>query len=763
MTKAPVIETLFAFFFKYSPYVFRQGEFRLAVSSPVYIAAVVVGIIAFATVLTYRSAPGDASLLDRAFLITLRLCLVGIVLFCLFRPVLILRAAVPQQNFLGVLLDDSRSMRVIDQDGKPRSEFVNSAFAPDSKVLKELSSRYALRYFRFNSSADRISSPRDLSFDGTQTKLGAALQRVKEEFSGLPLAGLVMVTDGADTDQASIQESLLGLRASHVPVFTVGVGRESLGKDIQISRVNTPRTVLKGTNLSVDVIVAQNGFKGTTVPLNVEDSGRILSTQDVALTNDGEPTTVRVHFTASEAGARNVRFRIPAQTGEEITQNNSRDVLIDVEDRKEKILFFDGEPHFEVKFIRRAVSEDPNIQLVLLQRTAENKYFRGSVDNGDELAAGFPKTRDELFAYRGLILGSIEAAAFTGDQLRMISDFADRRGGGLLMIGGRRAFAEGGYGGTPIADALPVVLESKQPDTTLRLQVSATRDGQAHAVTQIEKTEAESAKRWPELPPVISVNPIHSLKPGATALLKGMDENRREAIVLAYQRYGRGKTLALPVYDTGIAWQMDAKISVEDQTHETFWRQLMRWMVDGVPDQVELMTSPDQVEPGEQVTLIAEVADPSYVEVNDAAVSAHLTGPNGFVLDVPLQWTGERNGEYRGAFTPSNLGLYEAKVDAAHGNASIGQNVAHIRVAPSDSEYFDAAMRAPLLRRISEETGGVFYTPETMGTLPDDVKYTGRGVTTVEERDLWDMPVVLFLLLTVMLGEWSYRRIRHLA
>ena len=162
MTTAPVIDTLFAFFFKYSPYVFRQGEFRLAVSSPVYIAAIVVGIVALATVLTYRSAPGDASLLDRAFLITLRLCLVGIVLFCLFRPVLILRAAVPQQNFLGVVLDDSRSMRVIDQDGKPRSEFVNTAFAPDSKILKELSSRYAVRYFRFNSSADRISSPRDL-------------------------------------------------------------------------------------------------------------------------------------------------------------------------------------------------------------------------------------------------------------------------------------------------------------------------------------------------------------------------------------------------------------------------------------------------------------------------------------------------------------------------------------------------------------------------------------------------------------------------
>lgn len=757
-----MFDSLFAFFFKYSPYVFQQGEFRLAPSSPVYIAVALAAIAALATVLTYRSAPGDASLLDRAVLIALRLCLVALVLFCLFRPVLILRAAVPQQNFLGILLDDSRSMRVADHDGKPRGEFVTSMFGPESPVMKALSIRYAVRVFRFASSTDRVGAARELSFDGTQTKLGEALQRAKDEFSGLPLAGIVMVTDGADTEEASIQESLLGLRASQIPVFTVGVGREALGRDIQISRVSTPRTVLKGTNLAVDVIVSQNGFRGTTVPLNVEDSGRILSSQEVALTNDGEPTTVKVHFTANEPGARTIRFRIPTQQGEEITQNNAREVLLDVRDRKEKILFFDGEPHFEVAFVRRAVRDDPNMQLVLLQRTTETKFFRAMIDSGDELAAGFPKTRDELFSYRGLILGSIEASAFTGDQLRMISDFADRRGGGLLMIGGRRAFAEGGYAGTPVADALPVVLESKQPETSVRLQVSPTRIGQSHAVTQIEKTEQQSVKRWSELPQVISVNPIRQLKPGATALLRGVDENGRESIVLAYQRYGRGKTLAFPVYDSW-TWQMDQKISVEDMTHETYWRQLMRWLVDGVPDQVELTSSPDQVEPGEEVTLIAEVADSSFLEVNDAGVSVHVTGPKGAVLDVPLQWTGERNGEYRGTFTPAENGMYEARVEATRAGATVGTNVGHVRVAPSDSEYFDAAMRAPLLRRISEETAGVHYTPQTIASLPDDVKYTGRGVTTVEERDLWDMPVILFLLLTVMLAEWSYRRIRHLA
>ena len=119
-----------------------------------------------------------------------------------------------------------------------------------------------------------------------------------------------------------------------------------------------------------------------------------------------------------------------------VTQNNARDVLVVVEDRKEKILYFEGEPRFEVKFIRRAVADDENLQLVVLQRTAENKFLRIQVEDADDLLGGFPKTREELFQYRGLILGSIEASYFTPDQLRMIADFVNQRGGGLMMLGG---------------------------------------------------------------------------------------------------------------------------------------------------------------------------------------------------------------------------------------------------------------------------------------------------------------------------------------
>ena len=199
--------------------------------------------------------------------------------------------------------------------------------------------------------------------------------------------------------------------------------------------------MLKGTSLVVNVVLTQTGFAGATVPINVEDEGRIVGTQEVTLPPDGESATVRVRFTASDPGPRMFSISVPPQANEQVTQNNARSALIEVNDRSEQILYFEGEPRFEPKFIMRAVEDDKNLQVVLLQRTAENKYYRRGVDNKDVLEAGFPKTREELFAYRALILGSVEAASFSPDQLRMIADFVSKRGGGLLMLGGRRSFA----------------------------------------------------------------------------------------------------------------------------------------------------------------------------------------------------------------------------------------------------------------------------------------------------------------------------------
>src|SRR2546427_903156 len=356
------MDKLFRFLFKYPPLVFQQGDFAWGLSRPVLLVVAGVTAVAIAALFTYRGLSTVDRTRDRIVLVGLRLAALTVLLFCLFRPTLILKAAVPQQNFLGVLIDDSRSMAIADRDGQPRSAFVQQQLnGPSAKLLDALSQRFVVRFFRFSSSSDRVASASDLKFGGTSTRLGQALDRARDELAGLPLAGLVMVTDGADTSDATIDESLASLKARSIPVFTVGLGQERFAKDIQVTRVETPRSVLKGTALVVDVVLSQTGYGGQTVPLTVEEEGGNVGTDEVTMATHGEAATVKVRFTAGEAGARLFRFKVPVQSGEQVTQNNARDALIQVNDRAEKVLYYEGEPRPEYKFLRRAVQDDKNL------------------------------------------------------------------------------------------------------------------------------------------------------------------------------------------------------------------------------------------------------------------------------------------------------------------------------------------------------------------------------------------------------------------
>jgi len=264
------------------------------------------------------------------------------------------------------------------------------------------------------------------------------------------------------------------------------------------------------------------------------------------------------------------------------------------------------------------------------------------------------------------------------------------------------------------------------------------------------------------LPQVSTINAPLPLKPGATLLLNGTDERGRAIPALASHQFGRGKAIAFPVQDSW-EWQMHASIPVEDQTHERFWRQMLRWVVESVPDAVDVKTTTERVDPGEAVTIEANVRDKQYVEMNGATVTAQVARPGGATFTVPLQWTGERDGQYRATFVTSEPGAYEVSVDANRAAEAVGSARTYVRAAPADIEFFDPTMHAPPLRRIAEETGGRFYNAADVTGLAEDVRYAGRGVTSIEERELWNMPIILIMLMGLICAEWGYRRAVGLA
>lgn len=759
------MDVLFELLFKYRPVVFERGDVVFGAAWPARVAVLVAGVAAVAAVATYTRVRVRGNPRDRLVLGGMRALILALLVLALLHPALLVATAVPQRNVVGVLIDDSRSMRVADMDGRSRADVVRSLLGgPNAPLYRALGEKFVVRFFRVGGGGSRVAGATDLAFDGPRTQLAPALEGVRQELAGVPLAGLVLVSDGADNAPGSLGETLLSLSARRVPVFTVGVGRERFPKDIEISRVEAPRTVLQGASLMVNVEVSQRGFDGSSVQLVVEDSGRIVSTQKVTLPRGNEATTVRARVPTTEPGARLFTFRIAPQPGEMVAENNVQTALVAVRNRKEKILYIEGEPRFELKFLRRAVEDDENLQLVTMMRTAKDKFLRLGVDDSLELVAGFPRTREELFAYRAIVLGSIEASFFTLDQLRMIADFVSERGGGLLMLGGRKAFAEGGYAGTPVADVLPVELTAGREGEPAfhEVKVEVTPAGAIHPATQLAASEAESAARWKTVPVVTSVNRVTRVKPGATTLLVGSAPGGGDrTIALAYQRYGRGTAIAFPIQDSWL-WQMHADVPVGDMTYTSFWRQVLRWLVNDVPGRVTVATATDQAGLNEPLPVTATVSDKAFLAVNSAQATATIRTPSGAVRDVPLEWSVTRDGEYHMTYTPTERGVHRIQVTARSRTDTVTSDPVFVNVGDLTAEYFGAELHASLLRRVAEETGGRYYTAANAMGVANDLVYSEGGNTVIERLDLWDMPIVFVLLLALMAGEWAYRRARGL-
>ena len=195
--------------------------------------------------------------------------------------------------------------------------------------------------------------------------------------------------------------------------------------------------------------------------------------------------------------------------------------------------------------------------------------------------------------------------------------------------------------------------------------------------------------------------------------------------MLASQRYGRGLLLALPVQDTWI-WQMHAEVPLEDQTHETLWRQLLRWLVNEVPDPLTVTASAEPAALNQTVQLKADLRDKTYTRVGDAAVSATIECPTGDVTEVPMRWTSVTDGEYAASFVPQTSGLHRIEVIAERGGEVLARTSLSVDAVDDEGEYFNAQMRAPLLRRMAEETGGANYALDEMDRLANGHSVLGK-------------------------------------
>jgi uncharacterized membrane protein len=528
-----------------------------------------------------------------------------------------------------------------------------------------------------------------------------------------------------------------------------------------------PRRVLVGSRLNIETIVGLSGYGATKVLLSVREDGRAIKTEEANLRgNDTE--AVNLEITPTTPGIHRYTVEVTPLDGELTVDNNKQDSLVEVIEGPLRILHVEGEPRWELGKIRESIQpNEKNVTLVSLQRTGENKFYRQGIAGQTELAAGFPKSEEELFSYHALIVGSVEAGFFTADELRSIEAFVSRRGGGLLALGGRLAFDGGKYKGTTIDDLLPVSLTGGPVDEANSFspvfKPILTGAGQAHPITRLHEDRGANQKAWNELPPISVSQVLTNVKPGASVLLEArrIEGPAQAAPLLVQQRYGRGQTLALTASDT---WRWRMKVDSKNNAHETFWRQMLRYLVSSTPPQVEIGAEKEVYALDDTINVVADIRDKRFNPVPDAQATARVTKPSGAIVDVPLKFTTLNSvNTYAGEFKADELG--QLRIELIGTSATIGTLNAKSTMLVTDlnREYYSAAQNSDLLKRIASETGGKYYTTAEAQSLLDDLIYRQTPYSERVTKDLWDMPVNFMLIIGLLSAEWFLRKREGLA
>lgn len=785
------MDQLFQFLFKHSRTVFAKGQFAFA-NRPSWLVIALVALLVAALAYFLYVRPGYRLRTGtQAALTGLRVALLALLALLLLRPVMVVSSVIPKSTYVAVLADDSRSMRLTDEPGykavslspqgapsfekaataqpdNSRIAAVSNLLRPESSFARGLEEKFKVNLYAFAAQTNRIKSVAELKSDGTATDLAGAFKDVVRDSNGLPLSAIVLVSDGAANTPRDLAAQLRELRARNLPVYTIGVGSTAKFRDAELVRVTTPRRVLIGSAVIADALVRLNGFDHQKVAIAVSEDGRAIRTQQFDL-KGGEAQTVTLEFTPSAPGAHRYTFAIAPLENETTTEDNTQETLIEITSDRPKILYIEGEPRWEYGKLRFSLAKnEKQVVLVSSLRSADGKFYRQGVESGSELESGFPKTEEELFKYQGLMLGSIEANFFSFDQLKMIEQFVARRGGGLLALGGPRSFDAGKYAGTPVADLLPLVLdgnfdESSATPSLSNFKAVLTGRGQTHAITRLAEERSQSAKEWEALPPVSIPEVLAQPKPGATVILEGRDLNNKNRTVplLAEERYGRGRSLALTASDT---WRWRMQMEAKNTAHETFWRQLLRYTISLTPNQTEVYSERDVYAVNDPVTIRADVEDAKYEAIKDAQAVARLTKPSGQSVDVPLNFDfSEEGNNFRGDFTPDEMGLYKIELTARKGAATVGTAQSGFLVAELNREYHDAAQNVELLKRIAAETGGKYFPLAQAGQMLEEIQYLEGSNSERVTKDLWDMPVNFLLLVGLASAEWFLRKKKGLA
>ncbi|HMJ91551.1 MAG TPA: vWA domain-containing protein [Candidatus Acidoferrum sp.] len=790
--------------------------FRGGVGYPlVILAAVVLGLF---TWWSYIKTPVAVTRGRKWTLTILRLVFFAMVLGLLMRPILALTVEGSIRRSLVFLVDDTSSMQIRDprldnNDQKraaiaknfidptkglnqnldrarakelelvPRIDLVKSALKnPKLDLLPRLDRDFDLDPYTFGQGVAQLAKPAGAATNENEkstarrledftwvdklapsnpiTPIGDSLREVINRKRGQPLAGVVLITDGANNSGTQPREVAALLREERVPLYIYGVGITS-PRDIIVGNIFAPDVSFVKDEVPVTVRVRSQGLSGQTARVKLQLGGTTVAEKEISFGADGEQV-VPLRFTPQNQGEFELTASIDARDDETVKDNNSRSQQLKIIDAKIKVLLVDQSPRWEFRYLQAMLMRDRRVELKCFLVEQDAAVARGT---NTPFIERFPQNKEDLYKYDVVMFGDVDPRKLPSSATDNLSALVSQFGGSVVFIAGRK-FMPNAYRRTVVERMLPVDPDTGAFETMAEVvaekpvRLELTSAGRANAMMRLSDREEESVALWKQLPPVYWVAKVARPKPAAEVLLVDPDPARETRFgkmpVVALQQYGIGQTLYVGTDNT---WRW--RKNVGDLYYTTLWGQIAQRMsiqrLMGGSKRTQLTTDRQNYMSGERVTIYARLYTPTYEPMQEQSVKGvYGVKSGGKQTEVVLRAIPEQPGLFRGEFVAQSPGQYQFFVTEDL-NTPLDFNVSEPRF-----ELGETAMNEGMLREIANVTGGAFFREEDLYKLPETISAKTERVRSPLEVELWSSPLYFLLMLFVLSGEWVLRKWSHL-
>ncbi len=610
--------------------------------------------------------------------------------------------------------------------------------------------------------------------NGKLTDIGKVLSELQRTQIDPPLRGVILVSDAAQTVLPPGVEPLrVAAQMSQLdqPILMVGVGPSAGGsqlRDVAIEGLPEHFDAFDKKELNIPLVVKAQGVQGQKIELTLKlrSSGkadRILASKELSATASNQALPQNIQIIAPEAGEYllQVDVKVGADANEQVTTNNQAIAFVTVREGGARILYLEGEPRTEQKFLKWSLnsSKDFVVDYAWVQEKDRKSWPKDLSKAPDGI---------DFSKYDVIILGDLDASAIaTANHAAIRQRIAS--GAGILLLGGYHSFL------TPVVmdrssleKAFPVELTKgrSQPfDSPIdpnfqTVQPTRIKLLAQHPITTLAP-EPENTRIWRDLTPLLSINRLGKprVEPGVQVLLAS--ENNEPILVTG--EFGTGRVLAF-AGDSTYQWWLHGN----QQMHKQFWRQAVLWLLrrDAISEGFLLKLERRRLSIDEATTLNLDWFGGSDSLKMPETLKLELSRDGKFVQNLESVPTLEnrREAKIAGLDQP---GLYRAALTATAANGKQYSTEMAFVVTDESRELAQPAADWQMMANLvsaNKSAGGQLLLPEDIGQgiqwLRD--RQETVKVTTLEKRRLgdaaWDSWLYLIVFCGLMSCEWGLRK-----